>query len=79
MNTAAIQTQVANDGRTLYTVAGMVSTYVEQEAHELTAEGVYAVLCPLTRSIMESPTLVRRELEPAPACTGTLEKFPWSK
>jgi hypothetical protein len=54
MNTEhMIQTGTDTNGRTTYTVAGMVTTYDPQEAIDLTATGVFDLRCMLTRSAVE--------------------------
>lgn len=55
MNTK-IQRRVDAKGRVCFDVAGMVTTYDEQEALDLTATGVLDPLkCPLTRQAIPGP------------------------
>lgn len=47
--------KVMPDGRVAYTVAGMVTTYVEQEAIDLTQTGVFPLHCAVTRRALLDP------------------------
>lgn len=84
MNAALIETTTDAKGRTCYKVAGMVTTYDQQEALDLTATGVLDPLkCPLTRRTVDAPTPIQQNPKlfdgPAPVCNGSGNKFAWER
>jgi hypothetical protein len=80
MNTAAkIERRTDHTGRILYTVAGMLATYVEQEAIDLTQTGVFKVLCPLTQSAVAPMLQDRRATDEPSPMHGAVTKFPWER
>lgn len=81
MNTR-IKIEIDAKGRKCYVVAGMVTTYHEQEALDLTATGVIDPLkCPLTRKAVEAPTPLQQSPKmfngASPICSGLNNKFAW--
>lgn len=55
MSSAKYKSVALDDGRIAYDVAGMVRTFSEQEAQDLTQTGVFQLSDELTRSLLRGP------------------------
>jgi hypothetical protein len=79
-----IKTETDADGRTRYTVGGILATYNADEANDLTSTGVFRIACPLTRAAtvpaagheMYAARAVRYTVRDQMG-HGSLDKWPW--
>lgn len=83
MQDELIKTETDAEGRTRYTVAGLIVTQDPQEALDLTDTGVFQIRNPMTRFMVEHDTAGSAAYAPLFKAKydrlghGWLEKFPW--